>query len=344
MQKILTLLILFVTISLPFVGHAKDLRVTVIEREPFVKIEDGKYSGFSIDLWEAIAKNRGWTYKYEPVNSFIELLRAPRTATSDLAIANISITTDREEVMDFSTPIFDSGLQIMASNDKTNNVLSLLFNKIVGLTFSIAIIVLFIVANLMWYFEKVSKKHTCKSYKKTIFEAVWCVATLGRFNKHIPVSTAGRIIFVLWTFIILILFSLLTAQFSVKLMQNNVADSINSFYDLRGKKVGTTAGSTSEIFLSKNKIKTISYNNTKELFNDVANGKLDAAVHDAPLIQYYVANDGFGKVRTVGSIFQKDSYAIALPSGSSLRSEINIALLTLRENGTYEKIYNKWFK
>ena len=127
----------------------------------------------------------------------------------------------------------------------------------------------FIVANLMWYFEKASKKHTCKSYKKTIFEAVWCVATLGRFNKHIPVSTVGRIIFVLWTFIILILFSLLTAQFSVKLMQNNVADSINSFYDLRGKRVGTTAGSTSEIFLSKNKIKTIPYNNTKELFNDV---------------------------------------------------------------------------
>jgi polar amino acid transport system substrate-binding protein len=42
---------------------------------------------------------------------------------SDLAIANITITSDREKKMDFSQPIFDSGLQLITS--KKNSKVSI---------------------------------------------------------------------------------------------------------------------------------------------------------------------------------------------------------------------------
>jgi len=45
----------------------------------------------------------------------------------------------------------------------------------------------------------------------------------------------------------------------------------------------------------------------------------------------------------VGPIFQDESYGIALPTGSPLREPINEALLTLRQDGTYDAICERWF-
>lgn len=67
-------------------------------------------------------------------------------------------------------------------------------------------------------------------------------------------------------------------------------------------------------------------------------------MHDAPLIQYYASHRGLGKVTIVGEIFEKDVYGIALSTDSSIRSEINIALLHLKEDWTCQEIYDKWFK
>ena len=48
-------------------------------------------------------------------------------------------------------------------------------------------------------------------------------------------------------------------------------------------------------------------------------------------------------MQIVGPIFQPEKYGIALAEGSALRKPINEALLELYDDGTYEKIYAKWF-
>jgi polar amino acid transport system substrate-binding protein len=45
----------------------------------------------------------------------------------------------------------------------------------------------------------------------------------------------------------------------------------------------------------------------------------------------------------VGSPFNEEVYGIAVNQGSPLREQINRALLQLREDGTYDVIYAKWF-
>jgi len=54
-------------------------------------------------------------------------------------------------------------------------------------------------------------------------------------------------------------------------------------------------------------------------------------------------NDGAGKARVVGPVFERQSYGIALKTNSPYREQINLALLQLVEDGTYEKIRQKWF-
>ena len=72
-------------------------------------------------------------------------------------------------------------------------------------------------------------------------------------------------------------------------------------------------------------------------------GKADAVVYDAPVLLYYASRDGKGKVQVVGSIFRKENYGIVFPPDSPYRKPVNEALLKIKEDGTYDRLYTKWF-
>jgi polar amino acid transport system substrate-binding protein len=48
-------------------------------------------------------------------------------------------------------------------------------------------------------------------------------------------------------------------------------------------------------------------------------------------------------MQVVGNIFRKESYGILFPSNSPYRKPVNEALLKIRENGAYDRLYRKWF-
>lgn len=41
--------------------------------------------------------------------------------------------------------------------------------------------------------------------------------------------------------------------------------------------------------------------------------------------------------------FRKEDYGIAFQPNSPLRKQLNNALLALRDDGTFQQVYNKWF-
>ena len=92
---------------------AQTLTVATVTRPPFSFVENGRDAGFSIELLAELTDRLGWEYEVNRVASFPEMLGQVRSGEADLAIANISITAAREIEMDYSQPIFESGLQIM---------------------------------------------------------------------------------------------------------------------------------------------------------------------------------------------------------------------------------------
>lgn len=60
-------------------------------------------------------------------------------------------------------------------------------------------------------------------------------------------------------------------------------------------------------------------------------------------LQRWTATAGRGVARTVGSTFKDETYGIALPQGSPLREAIDTTLLEIQGDGTYLRLYNKWF-
>ena len=97
----------------PLGQELPEVRVVTKEIAPFVIREDGRLTGFSIDLWEDIAQQAGLNFEYVEVATVGEQLEAVGAGDADLAIAAISVTGEREEQVDFSYPYYTSGLLIM---------------------------------------------------------------------------------------------------------------------------------------------------------------------------------------------------------------------------------------
>ena len=53
--------------------------------------------------------------------------------------------------------------------------------------------------------------------------------------------------------------------------------------------------------------------NIDNAYLELATGRVDAAVHDTPNVQYYANTAGKGRVKVVGSVKSGDFYGIAFP-------------------------------
>ncbi|MDX2136793.1 MAG: transporter substrate-binding domain-containing protein [Chloroflexota bacterium] len=133
------------------------LRVAIKPLTPFVIYnDDGTFSSFSIDLWEAIAERNTWGFEYVPLETVADVLEMVRTGDADVGIAGISITREREETLDFSQPMFNAGLQIMTNTNGSAPGLDLLlrfFSPSLLLVFIVLFVVIILVGHLVWLVE-----------------------------------------------------------------------------------------------------------------------------------------------------------------------------------------------
>ncbi len=121
-------------------------------------------------------------------------------------------------------------------------------------------------------------------------------------------------------------------------------EDIATIEDFEDKVVATKLGTTSADFLKTVPTRDVKLlPNTDNLFMELLSGGADAVFFDSPPLLYYAKNQGQGKVKTVGPLYQGQSYGIAFPQGSELREQVTITLLKFMEDGTYAELYKKWF-
>lgn len=337
---------LLLTLHLP--GFSTELSVATVERTPFaIKQDDGTLSGFSVDLWQLVASQIGVESNLQVLESFSELLAKVESGEADIAIGNISITAEREARLNFSHPVFDAGLQIMVPADGgSGGLIDAVFNwRMAGLVAAAALLV-FVVGNLMWFFERHKAPYFQRSYRDGLWPSYWWAMHAlisGGFEEHVPRSIPGRILGTVLLISTLFLVSAFVATLTSAMTVSQLQSDIRSVADLPGKNVGTTAGSTASAYLTDRKIKHQTFDSIKALFAAVRNKKLEAVVHDAPILAYYASHEGQGEVTLTGPLFKAEKYGIALAETSPLLEQVNRALLKLRENGQYQRVYERWF-
>jgi len=94
------------------------LNVGVFVFPPMVMKNDrGEFYGFDIDMWEAISKELNLKYRYREI-PLAAIFSDIESGKADVGISGLSITSDREGQVDFSTHYFDSGLLIMVRKSR----------------------------------------------------------------------------------------------------------------------------------------------------------------------------------------------------------------------------------
>lgn len=120
---------------------------------------------------------------------------------------------------------------------------------------------------------------------------------------------------------------------------------IQKFEDLKGKKIGVVIGYTGDMVVTdmyKDTSSITRYEATGQVIMALTAGKVDATVLDMEPAKKYVANNK--GIKVLDTALAEEEYSIALPKdNTALLEEINKALKTLKENGTYDKIYAKYF-
>ncbi len=326
---------------------AQDLVFSTVTREPFSLEINGADSGFSVDLIRAIGADLNKTITLDRKDSFGDMLGAVQSADVDGAIANISITAARETTMDFTLPIFASGIQVMLPSDSSSNALvTTILTREIALALVLAFGILFACGMIMWAFERNRQEYFDRPFAQALFPSFWWALNLvvnGGFEERMPRSPLGRglgvVMVISSLFIVSIFVARITAALTVEAIQSNV-QTIN---DLDGRTVGTIDGSTSAAFLDQRGLSYVLYTDLDSMLTAFEANTLQAVVFDGPILAYYAANDGRGRARLMDKVFKPENYGIALPTGSPLREEINQSLLRLRENGTYGDLVAKWF-
>lgn len=115
--------------------------------------------------------------------------------------------------------------------------------------------------------------------------------------------------------------------------------------DLKGLTIGVQLGTTGDYAAQEIEGATVqAYDKAVYAVNDMLNGKVDCVIVDQGPAKVFEANNE-GKVVAVSGAdygFEVEQYGIALPKGSALVDQINTALNELKEDGTYDALYDEY--
>ena len=125
--------------------------------------------------------------------------------------------------------------------------------------------------------------------------------------------------------------------------------TITTVNDLKGKKVAIAEGSVGEDMLSQIQAGNGSIVRNPSVWaavQQVMRKEVDAAFSDVAPLTYYANNYKDRKLRVIiDPSLPKDYYALAVAKGKpELLKKLNAGIEQVKADGTFDKIYQKWFK
>jgi polar amino acid transport system substrate-binding protein len=308
---------------------------------PFViQAPDGSWSGISVELWQEIAKELGYTYEFHGTD-LRGRIDGLVQGWLDASIGPLTITAQREQVCDFTHAYFDTGLGVAILRDSAVGNIGFGFDpaflRFVWSVSKVALAllaVLAVVAVLIWFCERRANPaqfsgqgHPVRGLGASLWWAAVTMAAVG-YGDMVPRTLLGRTIAIIWMFVSIVLVAAFTATMASTLTAERLASTvtIRGVEDLREFKIGAVEQSSGASFLEANHIPF-----TKLPFSDLLRAikqkKVQAIVYDEPILRYTVRNQAPGELTVLSLRLDTELYGFALREGSPLREAINRVLL-----------------
>ncbi|KAG6387005.1 hypothetical protein SASPL_152187 [Salvia splendens] len=321
---------------------------------------DSTAQGYCIDLFLEVLKLVPYDVPHRFVSfgdglknpSYDELVRLVADDVLDAAVGDIAIVTNRIKLVDFTLPFAATGLAIVAPlGNSTSN--GWVFIKPFSLELWCAAAVSFIViAVVIWMLEhRVNNDFRGPPQKQLRTMFLFSFSTLFKSNYESTVSAAGKLVMVVWLFLLLVITSSYTASLSSILTVQQLSTSITGLDSLitSGLPIGYQVGSFAYTYMTNNlnihPSRLISLGSPEEyeaaLKRGPGNGGVAAIVDETPYVELFLSKQkDYGMA---GQPFTKSGWGFAFQKNSPLAVDISTAILKLTESGELGKINNRWF-
>ncbi|XP_030592772.1 glutamate receptor ionotropic, delta-2 [Archocentrus centrarchus] len=363
------------------------LRVVTVLEEPFVMVSENvlgkpkKYQGFSIDVLDALSNYLGFKYeiyvapdhKYgslQPDGQWNGLMGELVFKRADVGLSALTITPERESVVDFTTRYMDYSVGVLLRKaERTVDMFACLAPFDLSLWACIAGTVLLVgilVYLLNWLNPPRLPMGSVSS--TTLYNSMWFVyGSFVQQGGEVPYTTlATRMMMGVWWMFALIVISSYTANLAAFLTITRIENSIQSLQDLskqtelpygtvldsavydqvRSKAmnpferdpmysqmwrmINRTGGSDNNVEESKEGIRKVKY------------GRF-GFVWDAAVLEYVANNDEDCSFYTVSNNAPDRGYGIAMQHGSPYRDIFSQRILELQQNGDMDILKLKWW-
>lgn len=317
----------------------RQLVVGTLVAPPFVmKDANGNWYGLSIDLWLRTAERLGLRYRFQE-ETLPNLIAKTGTGELDAAIAAITVTAAREKVVDFSQPYYTTGLGVAVPR-ATEGPLAFLENIFSpGMIEAILGVVgaLLLVGLLVWYLERKHNDDFGPHGRGLRSSIMWAAMTAaGDAGDAKPRTFVGQLIWLAWMLASVLLVSSFTAVITSALTTSKLQGRVQQVGDLRNVRTGTVESSAPKRYLEREGIAAATFPTTAAALSALESGKLDAVVFDRPILISLVKDKFPTSLSVLDLTFDRQTYAIALPSNSPLRVSLNQALL--------EELQAEWWR
>jgi polar amino acid transport system substrate-binding protein len=328
------------------------LQVGVIAASPlYMKTADGRWEGFSVELWQAVAQHLNLSFEYREFKTLEQLLDALEKGEIDV-FPSLPVGERFESTLDFSQSYSKSGLSIAVPAEGVEyrwlRVFESIFSKHILKAIGLLVLLSMIAGIIVWSFERRKNDEmfgggTAGGIGHGIWWAMVTMTTVGYGDKA-PRTVGGRIVALIWMTFSIIFIASFTANITTSLTINDLKGKVHGLNDLYNVRVGSVSRSEGLDFLTKQGIAVIPFEAIQEGVSAVAGRNIDAFVVNEQVLKHLVKKEFPGQVQVLPGTYDEYFVSIALPQNSSLRKPINKALLHLMKTKNWAELQNRYIQ
>ncbi|KAK4600461.1 hypothetical protein RGQ29_010205 [Quercus rubra] len=343
-----------------FPENGRQLRVGVPNRVSYQELVSrvngtDKVQGYCIDVFLAAINLLPYAvpYRFIPFGdghknpSYYELVNMVSLNVFDAAVGDIAIVTKRTKLVDFTQPYIESGLVVVAPIRKLNSSAWEFLQPFTPLMWGVIAAFFLTVGIVVWILERRINYEFQGPLRKQIVTILWfSLSTMFFAHRENTMSTLGRIVLLIWLFVVLVINSSYTASLTSMLTVQQLSSPITGIDTLvtSNKPIGFQVGSFAENYLTEElnipKSRLVALGSPEEYAVALERGTVAAVVDERLYIELFLSDNCKFSIR--GQEFTKSGWGFALPRDSPLATDMSTAILALSENGELQNIHDKW--
>ena len=324
---------------------------TIVAPPLYMKTADGRWEGFAVELWQAVAERMGTPFEFREFSTLEQLLDALEKQEIDV-IPSLGVEERFQSTMDFSQSYLKSGLSIAVAAEgyeyRWFRIFESIFSRHVLKAIGFLVLLSLVTGTIVWLFERRKNSEmfgdeTVGGIGHGIWWAIVTMTTVGYGDKA-PKTMGGRIIALMWMIFSIIFIASFTANITTSLTITELRGKVRGFNDLYNVRVGSIPRSEGFDYLTKQGIAAIPFKSTQEGLAGVASKEVDAFVLNEQILKDLVKREFPGRVQVLPGNFDEYFVSMALQDKSPIRKPINKALLKFMKTQNWIELRNRYIQ